>query len=143
MSTQNAGSSARRVFNNGSRLILSVDDEPTILFTRQQILERAGYRVLSATNGEQALAIFAKHCVDLVLLDYVMPGLNGGIVAQEIKRRTQDLPIIMVSGSHRARETVTCVDCFVDKGEDPALLLEKVKQVLPPAQLLPQDSQRQ
>lgn len=135
MSTHDQGSSARRL--SGRRLILSVDDEPTILFTRQQILERSGYRVLSAANGQQALDIFAEHCVDLVLIDYLMPGMNGGIVAQEIKRRKQGLPVIMVSGSHLAQKIVTCVDCFIDKAEGPMLLLEKVKHLLPPASTLP------
>ena len=69
----------------GRRLILSVDDEPGILVTRQLILENAGYEVLSAADGEQALHLFRAHAVDLVLLDYVMPGMDGGVVAQEIK----------------------------------------------------------
>ena len=62
---------------NGTRLILSVDDEPGILASRQLILENEGYEVLSATDGEQALRMFAGQPVDLVL-DYVMPGMDGG-----------------------------------------------------------------
>ena len=118
---------------NGTRLILSVDDEPGILSTRQMLLEIAGYDVLSAADGEQALHFFAAHAVDLVLLDYVMPGMDGGVVAQEIKNRKPGVPVIIVSASPMPEETLTdCVDCFIRKGEGPALLLEKIKQLLAP-----------
>jgi CheY-like chemotaxis protein len=66
---------------SATKRILSVDDEPGILFTRQKLLENAGYEVLSAADGEQALHFFAAHDVDLVLLDYLMPGMDGGAVA--------------------------------------------------------------
>jgi CheY-like chemotaxis protein len=64
---------------------LSVADEPGILVSRQLILESEGYEVLSSADGEQALRMFAGQPVDLVLLDYVMPGMNGGVVAREMK----------------------------------------------------------
>ena len=70
-------------------VILSVDDEPSILFTRHKLLQAAGYDVLSAADGEQALHFFAMHAVDLVLLDYAMPGIDGGIVAREMKAQHQ------------------------------------------------------
>ncbi|MGB7554615.1 MAG: response regulator [Candidatus Korobacteraceae bacterium] len=109
---------------------MSVDDEPGILFTRQKFLENAGYEVLSAADGEQALHFFATHSVDLVLLDYLMPGMNGGAVAQAIKDQKPLVPVIIVSASPVEEQTLTCVDCFVRKGEGPALLLEKIRQML-------------
>lgn len=115
---------------NGTKRILSVDDEPGILFTRQAILEKEGYKVLSAVDGEHALHLFALQAVDLVLLDYLMPGMDGGAVAQEMKKRKPLVPVIMVSGSSVPEHTLTCVDCFIRKGEGPALLLEKVEQLL-------------
>jgi DNA-binding response OmpR family regulator len=54
---------------NGTKVILSVDDEPGILVSRQLILESEGYEVLSAADGEQALRVFAGQPVDLVVLD--------------------------------------------------------------------------
>ena len=84
---------------NGIRRILSVDDEPGILLTRQAILEKEGYKVLSAVDGEQALGLFAVQAVHLVLLDYLMPRMDGGAVAQEMKKRKPLVPTIMVSGS--------------------------------------------
>ena len=117
---------------DGSRLILSVDDEPVILFTREEILRREGYEVLNAADGEKALQMFAAYAVDLVLLDYVMPGIDGGIVAQQIKGRNPLVPIVMVSANHVPHEALTCVDCFVSKGQGPALLLEKIRNLLEP-----------
>ena len=80
-------------------LILSVDDEPRLLQTREKLLQFAGYEVLSAANGEKALEIFAAHPVDLVLLDFRMPGMDGGIVAQQMKRRKPLVPVVMVSAN--------------------------------------------
>ncbi len=59
---------------SSSRIILSVDDEAGVLYSRQKLLQAAGYDVLSAADGEQALDFFASAPVDLVVLDYSMPG---------------------------------------------------------------------
>lgn len=123
--------SPSRLSKNGARLILSVDDEAGILVTRQQILERQGYKVLSAANGEQALQLFAIYPVDLVLLDYRMPGMDGGIVAREMKQVKPDVPVIMVTASTLPDGVSSCADGFVDKGDGPAQLLDKIKRLLP------------
>jgi CheY-like chemotaxis protein len=110
-------------------LILSVDDEPALLYTREKILQSAGYEVLSATDGEWALKMFATHDVDLVVLDFQMPKMDGGIVAQQMKRRKPLVPIIIQS-AFSAAKVVTCANCFIAKGEGPAALLEKIKPLL-------------
>jgi CheY-like chemotaxis protein len=115
---------------NGTRLILSVDDEPGILVSRQLILEGEGYTVLSAADGEQALRMFAEQPVDLVLLDYVMPGMDGGVVAEAIKNHNPRVPIVIISACPVDQQSLGCVDCFIRKGDGPALLLEKIKQLL-------------
>lgn len=122
-----------------SKLILSVDDEPSILYTRQQILKAERYEVLSTFDGELALELFDAHpIIDLVLLDYAMPGMDGATVAREMKRRRPLVPICMVT-AHEARVskiTPVC-DCIIPKTTGPVYLLEKVKQMLAPS-----DSQR-
>lgn len=111
-------------------LILSVDDEPGLLYTRARILECQGYKVLSAANGERALEFLGTHPVDLVLLDYQMPGMDGGTVARKMKRRAPTVPIIMVSGNRVPGEALASVDCFIPKGQGPELLLAATRQFL-------------
>lgn len=118
---------------SSSRLILSVDDEAGVLYSRQKLLQAAGYDVLNACDGERALDIFASMPVDLVVLDYSMPGINGGQVARKIKADRPEVPIILVSGMPMEAETLLCVDSFFTKGEGPASLLETIAQLLRPA----------
>lgn len=110
--------------------ILSVDDEPAILHSREMLLQHEGYEVLSAPDGEQALKLFEEVSVDVVLLDYMMPGMDGGVVAREIKRRRPKVPIIMVSASPLAHESRTYVDYILPKGESPRVLLNTIKQLM-------------
>ena len=114
------------------KLILSVDDELGILRSRQAILEERGYEVLNASSREQALGIFSTMLIDLAVLDYSLPGVNGGQVAKVMKARRPELPIIMISGRPVEIETLLSVDGFLVKGESPALLLEKIEEVLDP-----------
>lgn len=116
--------------SRGKTFILSADDEPLTLFTRQAILEISGYEVLNAADGRQALDIFAGHHVDLVVLDYRMPRLDGGAVAREMKRQRPLLPIVMVSGEIIEEEAKGCVDSFFTKGQSPKLLLGEIERLL-------------
>lgn len=62
-------------------LILCVDDEWNGLEDHKMLFEERGYQVLAATSGAEALQLFASHPVDLVLLDYHMPTMNGDVIA--------------------------------------------------------------
>jgi DNA-binding response OmpR family regulator len=64
-----------------------------------------------------------------VLLDYVMPKIDGGTVAKEMKRHKPLVPIIMVSGNH-VESASSCADFFIAKGKEPALLLERIARFL-------------
>ena len=66
--------------NRTQRTILCVDDEPSILTTRGALLERAGYRVLAAFCGAEAIKLFLQEAIDAVVLDYPMPEIKGAIV---------------------------------------------------------------
>ena len=113
-------------------VILSVDENSAILYERYKILQGAGYGVLSATDGEQALSMFEAYPVDLVLLDYAMHGTAGEIVAHKIKQCKQNIPVITVSASPITEESLTSADCVVTTGEGPVLLLKKIGQLLAP-----------
>ncbi len=114
----------------GRKLILSVDDEPGVLHSRKMILEAAGYDVVNALSGAQALGIFSTVLVDLVVLDYAMPGVNGGEVAKVFKTRRPELPILMISGRPVENEIFLCVDGFLVKGDSAGSLVRKVEQLL-------------
>src|SRR6266568_2118788 len=67
-------------------VLLCIDDEVNGLAVRKMVLENEGYRVLTAESGKAGLEIFVLQRVDLVILDYAMPGMNGDQVAIELKR---------------------------------------------------------
>jgi len=116
--------------SNGS-VILCVDDETVGLSVRKLILESKGYRVFTAENGPQALALFPAEAIDLVILDYKMPEMNGDVVAERMKRCKPAVPILMLSAYvDLPSETLALVDKYITKGEPPPVLLEAVAELL-------------
>jgi two-component system cell cycle sensor histidine kinase/response regulator CckA len=84
----------------GSGTILLVEDEDGVRKLARMILERHGYEVLEAANGEEALRLLERHGgpLDLVVTDVVMPGLDGGDVAAAVKRRFPAVKVLFLSG---------------------------------------------
>ena len=79
-----------------AKRILLVDDEPLIIKGLKYTLEQEGYETLSAGDGEEALSVFYANNIDLVLLDVMLPKLDGIQVCQRI-RETSNVPIIMLT----------------------------------------------
>lgn len=126
---------------DGRKLILSVDDELGVLYTRYKLLATHGFAVLSATDGVQALQIFGNSPVDLVLLDFALPGMDGGMVAEAMKEYRRDVPIIIVSGVEVPPKCLATANGYVRKGEGPEPLLHSIRQLLattPKPQTVPQ-----
>jgi CheY-like chemotaxis protein len=115
---------------DGRKLILSVDDDLAVLYTRFKLLSAAGYGVLSASDAAQALQIFADYPVDLVLMDYALPEMDGGMLAEAIKTHRPDVPIIMVSGVEVPEKVLRLVNDFVTKGQGPEALMSSIQQAL-------------
>ena len=112
-------------------LVLCVDDEWNGLEGRKMLLEEAACKVLVATSGADALQLFASYPVDLVLLDYHMPGMNGDVVAERMKAGQPDVPIALLSADDGLPESaLKWVDVFVSKSESPANLLQIVEYLL-------------
>jgi CheY-like chemotaxis protein len=112
-------------------LILCIDDEALGLQIRKVVLERAGYRVLTALDGASGLNLFGEHPVDAVILDYYMPGMNGGEVAAEMRRTRADIPILLLSAYiNLPIDVVKSVDFTLLKGDPPETLMEKVREML-------------
>lgn len=84
----------------GTETVLIVDDEVEVLQIAREALEYYGYRVLTATDGFEALALFEQHPqdVDLVILDLIMPGMSGQEVLTQLLRRRPALPVMIASG---------------------------------------------
>ena len=79
-----------------AKRILLVDDEPLIIKGLKYTLEQEGYETLSAMDGEEALSVFFSNAIDLVLLDVMLPKLDGIQVCQRI-RETSNVPILMLT----------------------------------------------
>lgn len=75
-------------------VLLCIDDDETLLDCLKSLLERHGYCVLAASSGRGGLEILTAHAVDLVVLDYAMPGMNGPQVASAIKRMCPQTRIV-------------------------------------------------
>lgn len=93
--------------------VLVVDDDVRVLRMIQRILQLEGYRVFTASSGEDALEVFDKEVLELVLLDIMMPGVDGYIVCQRIREFSR-VPIIMVTAKGNDEEKVRGLDAGAD-----------------------------
>ncbi|MBN1147440.1 MAG: response regulator transcription factor [Anaerolineales bacterium] len=127
--------------------ILVVDDEPKIVKLARDYLEKAGYRVLEARDGRTALAMARRERPDLVVLDLMLPEMDGLDVCRAL-RRESDVPIIMLTA--RAEEADQLIglelgaDDYITKPFSPRALTARVRAVLRRAQgeLRPQEQIR-
>jgi CheY-like chemotaxis protein len=111
-------------------VILCIDDDPTILECEQRFLETFGYRVLIALGGPRGLELASVHSIDVVIVDYHMPEMNGPEVAIEIKRLIPHAPVIMLSGAVDVPEKdLKVVDAFVAKDRLGSQLLPVIAEL--------------
>ncbi len=116
-----------------SNLVLCVDDELVGLQVRKILLERAGYRVLTAPDGLAGLEIFSAEPIEAVVLDYSMPGMHGGEVAARMRQSKPQVPILLLSAYvDLSPEVTSLVDLYMTKGEGAVALLEKLDSLLQP-----------
>ena len=114
-----------------SHLVLCVDDEVVGLRVRKILLERAGYHVLTASDGYSGLELFAAEPVEAVVLDYSMPGMHGGDVARRMRQAKPQVPILLLSAYVGLPDEVSSlVDVYMTKGEGAPALLQKLASLL-------------
>lgn len=122
--------------NTVAKKIMIADDEPNIVTALDFILQRSGYEVRVAHNGEDALQELERFVPDLVLLDVMMPAINGYEVCQTIRQsgRLRHVKIVMVTAKGRGVEVAKGLalgaDAYVTKPFANAELLATVKRLL-------------
>ncbi len=115
--------------------VLVVDDEPHICDGIEMILCRAGYRVTTALSGEEAIAAAGREPFDLVLLDMMLPGMDGLESCAAIRRLQPKVPVIAISGARTGQraeslQSLHGVEIFLEKPFGKAELLSAVAQAL-------------
>lgn len=88
--------------------VLIVDDSPTEIFQFKSILEKLGHEVITADNGSDGVEKATRHLPDLVLMDIVMPGMNGFQATRKICRaaETKHIPVVIVSSKDQETDKV-------------------------------------
>jgi two-component system alkaline phosphatase synthesis response regulator PhoP/two-component system response regulator VicR len=115
--------------------ILAVDDERHIVRLVQVNLERAGYEVITAYDGKDALEKVASEQPDLVVLDVMMPYMDGFEVLQNLRKNqsTRELPVIMLTAKAQDADVFrgwqSGVDCYLTKPFNPMELISFVKRI--------------
>ena len=118
--------------------ILLVEDEELLRAGVQEVLEIQGYKVITAPDGEQALACLAAEPIDLIITDLVMPKMDGIDFVKQLREIKPDLPVIVVSGSTRNIMQRYGIDSIQVPGANASLpkpfksvdLIEQVRQLL-------------
>jgi excisionase family DNA binding protein len=116
----------------GGPVVLVVDDDPRLREHMRMNLEQAGYSVREAENGERALSVIDDQAPDLVLLDVVMPGIDGWQLLRQLEERHGSIPVIMFSGQADGRAaTDRGASPFVGVPFDPEELLARARALVP------------
>lgn len=114
--------------------VLVVDDDPTVSDVVRRYLEQDGCRVRLAFDGPDALAAVAEEVPDLVILDLMMPGIDGLEVCRRLRRALPDLPVVMLTALGEEADRVTGLevgaDDYVTKPFSPRELVLRVRSVL-------------
>ncbi len=136
MSSRRQPAPKRSEMPRGTETILIVEDEALLLAATQKLLERLGYRTLTARNGQEAVELCrdAQTRIHLALLDLVMPGMGGVEAYPLLKRERPDLRVIVVTGLGEDLRSQSLLqagaDAFLFKPYQPSLLAWEIRRIL-------------
>jgi CheY-like chemotaxis protein len=110
------------------KIILCVNDNEQELSVMTFMLNTNGYRVVPATNGQEAIELFAGMQVDLVLADYAMPQMNGAQMVSRMKQIASHVPMILLGDPQSMGGQIHLADALLAKKQcSPQELLERIK----------------
>ncbi len=114
------------------KTLLVADDEKHIRILYKEILEKKGYKVLLAENGQQTLSMIEKEQIDLVILDMRMPDVNGVEVLRKLGTKKSHPPVLINSAYSGYMEDPHCwgAEDYIIKSSDLTELLKKIKEIL-------------
>ena len=118
------------------KIVLLVDDVRLFLQLEETFFKRTGCQVLTAASGTEAISIATEQKPDLILLDYLMPDMNGDEVCRKLKSKddTKGIPIIIVSTSANKEDIAKCFDAgaddYVTKPINPNDVLKRAAQMM-------------
>jgi len=122
---------------SGGKRVVCIEDEPEMIDLVKLILGRKGYEVTGAMGGREGLEVIAREKPDLVLLDLMMPDMDGWEVYQKMKagETTRGIPVIVVTAKAQSIDKVlglhiAKVDDYITKPFGPQELLESVEKVM-------------
>jgi two-component system, cell cycle sensor histidine kinase and response regulator CckA len=127
---------SEKSIHNGSETVLLVDDEDMIIEVGQALLKRMGYHIITAKSGEEAVEVVDRlDCgVELVILDMIMPGMDGGRTFDRIREICPNMPIMLASGyainAKAERIMQRGCDGFIQKPFSVSELSQKIRQIL-------------
>ena len=111
-------------------VLLCIDDNEDMLECEKLFLESFGYTVLTAPSGGEGLELAATHPVDVVIVDYLMPEMNGQEIAIEMRRLRPQAPIILLTGAVDVPEqALKWVDALIAKDRLASQLLPAITQL--------------
>ncbi len=115
-----------------NRKILIVDDDATVSGYLSDILSDAGYKTVTAGDGDRAMQALEKENPDLITLDIEMPGVSGPMFSRKLTRKGSDkaIPIIVITGHPGLKYTIPNAVAEFDKPFEPKDVLAKVRSIL-------------
>ena len=126
---------AKTAASHARKKILTCDDEKNIVRLIQVNLERQGFDVITAYNGQECLDLVARDRPDLIVLDLMMPGMTGFEVLQRLKGNpeTAIIPVIMLTARTQDQDVLrgwqAGVECYLTKPFNPAELITFIKRI--------------
>ena len=118
------------------KLILIVDDDESILDLMQHVLSKEGFRIDRAADGQEALRKADALSPDMIILDFMLPGIGGFEVLKELQMAGASIPILVITGRHMERQNIGMIKQesnvreFMEKPLRPALLASTVHRIL-------------